>query len=840
MQPVTSPPRAPARAPWTVRVAAWSARHRWPVAAIWFVATIGLFAVSLAAGGTRSVEAVSNDQRSKYEAGEAGVVYAEANAAAAQHEPASQQFLLIVSSPDGTVDDAAFKETIVDTLGRMRALQATVGGVSGPVFGDLVDPTTAPATAGLVSPDRTSVRVVARVPGDGAVLTQRLAPVPALIADIRAAHPTYRIHALNNTLANNEISTLINGGLDRSLMLTIPLTFLILLVAFGALVAAVIPLVLAVTALLAAFGILGLYSQLITPVSPYASQLVVLIGLAVAVDYSLFMVTRFRTERRRRGGVPGPTASLATLIRRVALFVVAVAPAAAAVLSGFGGGVDWRLVLGASIAVDAALIGWAIWRLMERGHERAKLAAIEVSSATAGRAVFFSGLAVMISIGGLFLLDDPLFRSMAIGTISVVLVAVIGSLTFLPATLSILGDGVNELRLPLVGRDRPEGGGLWAVVVRAVMRRPVIAAAGTAIILLAIASPVIRLHMGQADFSSFPDTLDGVQAVNLLNEKWPSGSTLDLSVVVTHADEPSTKAAVEKMTAAVLAIPGLSGPPQTFLSADGHVAWVQYVMSGGSNDVRNQDIVREVRTSVVPAAFAGLTEVRALVTGDAAYTLDVVDFYAHGLPLVMGFVLTLSFLLLLVAFRSIIIPIKAILLNLLSTGAAFGLLVVVFQEGWLSGVLDFKSGPIEGFIPVFIFTILFGLSMDYHVFILTRIKEARDHGLPSNEAVARGISITSGTITSAAAIMVVVFGVFVTLPLTIIKQLGFGLAIAVFVDATVVRSILLPASMRLLGEWNWWLPRWLGWLPHVKIEGIEEPAPTEVGEAGSAVGPAAT
>ena len=229
----------------------------------------------------------------------------------------------------------------------------------------------------------------------------------------------------------------------------------------------------------------------------------------------------------------------------------------------------------------------------------------------------------------------------------------------------------------------------------------------------------------------------------------------------------------------------------------------------------------------MPATFGGLPGVRALVTGDAAYTLDVVDFYAHGMPLVMAFVLALSFVLLLVAFRSIVIPIKAILLNLLSTGAAFGLMVLVFQQGFLADVLGFKPGPIEGFIPVFIFTILFGLSMDYHVFILTRIKEARDHGLSSNEAVARGIAITSGTITSAAAIMVCVFAVFVTLPLVIIKQLGFGLAIAVLIDATVVRSILLPATMRLLGEWNWWLPQWLGWLPHVTIEGEVDEAPAQ-------------
>jgi RND superfamily putative drug exporter len=263
------------------------------------------------------------------------------------------------------------------------------------------------------------------------------------------------------------------------------------------------------------------------------------------------------------------------------------------------------------------------------------------------------------------------------------------------------------------------------------------------------------------------------------------------------------------------------------------VALISYVMAGGSNDLRNQDIVRQVRSTVVPATIGPVPGVRAYVTGEAAYTLDIVNFYANGMPIVMAFVLALSFLLLLIAFRSIVIPIKAILLNLLSTGAAYGVLVWVFQDGHFADVLGFKPGPIEGFIPVFIFTILFGLSMDYHVFILTRIKEARDRGLPSNEAVAQGIAITSGTVTSAAAIMVVVFGVFVTLELTIIKQLGLGLAVAVFLDATIVRSILLPATMRLLGDWNWWLPRWLGWLPHVTIEG-ETDEPEVVGAGASA------
>jgi RND superfamily putative drug exporter len=351
------------------------------------------------------------------------------------------------------------------------------------------------------------------------------------------------------------------------------------------------------------------------------------------------------------------------------------------------------------------------------------------------------------------------------------------------------------------------------------MRQPVVAFVGATALLVVLAIPVLRLHLGQADFSSFPDSLDAVQAVNVLNEKFPTGSGLELSMVVTRADEPATKAAIEKISSGVTALEGVSGPPTTTLAADGKTAFVSWKMAGDPNDQHNQDIVREVRSSLVPPAIAGLPGVRALVTGDAATTFDVANFYATGMPEVMAFVLTLSFLLLLVAFRSIVIPIKAIILNLLSTGAAFGIMVLVFQEGWLGDALAVKPGPIESFVPVFIFTILFGLSMDYHVFILTRIKEARDHGMSSNEAVARGISITSGTITSAAAIMVCVFAVFVTLPLAIIKQLGLGLAVAIFLDATIVRSILLPATMRLLGDWNWWLPRWLSWLPHVTVEG---------------------
>ncbi|HEV8282435.1 MAG TPA: MMPL family transporter [Candidatus Limnocylindrales bacterium] len=741
------------REPWTVRVAVWSARHRWPIVAMWFLLTIGTFLASIAAGGTRSADAVAsnNAEDETYESAKAFDVFNASGTADVTHI-----FVLLVGDPVRTIEDPAYEGELDDVLARMASLTSTVDGATGPVFTNIVDPRLAPPEVALVSPDRTTVRIGAEIPGEQPAVDMRLDAVRPFLDQLRAAHPGLRIHSLDGRLANQDIEQLVNGGLDASLRLSIPLTFLILVIAFGAAVAAFVPLVLAVTSLLAAFGVLGLYSQLIDPVSPYASQLIVLIGLAVAVDYSLFMVTRYRTERRAG---------------------------------------------------------------------RTKIEAIRVASATAGRAVFFSGLAVMFSIGGLFLLNDNLFRSMAIGTISVVLIAVVGSLTFLPATLAILGDNVDRLRLPFVRRDRTEGSGLWAVVVRAVMRRPVIAFLVAGAALVAVSIPATRLHMGQTDFDSFPDSIDAVAGVNLLNEKWPQGSTLALQVVVTHADRRETKAAIDDLSARVLQLDGISGPPETRLSVDRTVALVSYVMAGGRNDEHNRDIVRTVRGNLVPAAFGGLADVDVYVTGRAAVTVDVVDFYARGMPLVMAFVLGLSFLLLLVAFRSIVIPIKAILLNLLSTGSAFGLLVLVFQDGRLAGALGFKPGPIESFVPVFIFTILFGLSMDYHVFILTRIKEARDHGLSTVEAVARGISITSGTVTSAAAIMVVVFSVFVTLELVVIKQLGFGLATAVLIDATIVRSVLLPATMRLLGDWNWWLPPFLRWLPEVTIEGdIEDSA----------------
>jgi RND superfamily putative drug exporter len=455
----------------------WSARHRWPVVALWFVCTIGLFVGSLAAGGTRTADAVSND-RSDTEVFESRRAFDVFDASGTVEEP--HQFLLILNTPTGTIDDGVISAGLDDVLKRMSDLSTMVDGTKTTVFENLVDPRQAPPQAGVVSADKTSVRIPAQVSGDDATVEQKLAAVRPFLADAQAAHPALRIHALDGVLANEDIQELVNGGLDSSLRLTIPLTFLILLVAFGAAVAAFVPLVLAVTALLAAFGILGLYSEAVDPVSAYASQLIVLIGLAVAVDYSLFMVTRF-----------GPSAAAGGEARRDQ--------------GGVGHGRSGGLLLRAR--------GY----LLDRRAVPAQRQPVPLDGRRHDRRRPHRG----------------------------------HRLADVPA-----GDAGHPRRQrePLAGaipRPRPAGGsGVWAVVVRAVMRHPVVTFLVAAAVLIAIASPTARLHMGQSDFASFPDSIDSVQAVNLLNEKWPEGSTLTLQVVVTKADEADNAGTIERMTGA--------------------------------------------------------------------------------------------------------------------------------------------------------------------------------------------------------------------------------------------------------------------------------------------------
>ena len=752
------------RPPFTVRVANWSARHRWPVFVLWFAATLGMLGGSFAAGGINSLDVNEDPNGPQLESEIAFDVYG-----AGDETPPAERLVVVVGGTEGAAQDPAFQTAVQQLVADLVAARAPVDGVEAPTFDDVIDPLVAGPQSGLISPDGSTVQVVGNVPGERPVVAQRLVPVPAIVDAMRTRLPGARVHIVSSTFINNDIEELINDELDGSLRLTIPITFLILLLAFGAIAAAVVPLLLAATSLAAAYGFLGLYSQVVSPVSPNASQLIVLMGLAVAVDYSLFMITRFRTERQR----------------------------------------------GATV------------------HE-----AIETSSSTAGRAVFFSGIAVVISLGGLVTLGISLFTGMAVGTMAVVLVAVIGSLTFLPATLAILGDRVNWGRpitwLPRLFRSRraidaidrragrPPGSGPWATLVNAVMRRPVLMTVLSAAILIAAAWPVTRLRTGVTDITGLPSTIDGIAAINLINEKFPLGQNLRLDVVVTDPDRDDVRAAIDQLKARVGGMAGIQGEATERPSNDGNSVLVSFPMTGGRNDEANRTVVREVRSEIRPELFGPLEAngVEMYVTGGAARVIDITGIYSDATPRIFVFVLGLSFLLMLIAFRSIVIPIKAILLNLLSTAASFGVMVLVFHEGWFAKELGIVSGGvIESWVPIFVFTILFGLSMDYHLFILTRIKEARDRGLDSRAAVARGISVTSGTITSAASIMVVVFAVFVTFKFTFIQQLGLGLAVAVFIDATLIRSVLLPATMTLLGDWNWWLPRWLGWLPNVTIEG---------------------
>ena len=787
------------REPWTVRVAVWSARHRYPVFAAWFVLIAGLIVGAMLLGGQRAQSLMDKGKT----IGESQVgwnAYSDANANV-KSKLTTESFYLIVSNPSGKLDTPANRAAISDMTQRLMALTTTYQDKTVPVFyADpaskfplavdpyqlaLASPEQAP---GVLSADGTTAIITTLISGDNDEATAKANAIRPLAAEFTKSYPNLTLYAFNNRLINADFGDYVNNSLDALLLPTLLVTFLILLVASRSFVSALVPLVLAMSAITGAMGLVGIYSQLVAPVSQYAGQIVVLIGLAVAVDYSLFVISRFRTERVR-GTV-----------------------SAFGMLSGIFAG-HWQ-------AVRAQL-------REQDGQGRGKIGSIEVASSTAGRAVFFSGLAVMISLGGLLLIDDDVFKSIAIGSISVVLISVLGSLTFLPATLSILDRWVVRFGIPVLARDRGEGRGIWGTIVRAATNRPVLAAVAAAAVLIAVALPVSKLQLGSttSDVSTLPHSVEGVRAWDLISHKWPQGRDLTIEVIVTNADKPDTKAAITTFATALKQgkVAGVNATTtKVSVAGDGTVADIEAALPGTANDLANWETARQFRSTVVPSYFGQLASTKVYVSGEATYTMDYANWYGGQMPLVIVFVLGMSFLLLLVAFHSIIIPLKAIILNLLSAGAAFGVLVVLFQEGWFKEITGIRPNVVEAWAPAMIFTILFGLSMDYHVFILTRVKEARDRGLASTDAVVKGITITAGTVTSAAAIMVCVFGAFFTIQLAIMQELGIGLAVAILVDATLVRSLLLPSLMKLLGEWNWWMPRFLRWVPRITIEGEPE------------------
>jgi uncharacterized membrane protein YdfJ with MMPL/SSD domain len=478
------------------------------------------------------------------------------------------------------------------------------------------------------------------------------------------------------------------------------------------------------------------------------------------------------------------------------------------------------ILVGLAVGVDYSLF-YIRREREERAAGRSKLDALDMAAATSGRAVLISGLTVMIAMAGMFLTGNATFMGMGLGTILVVAVAVLGSLTVLPAILAAFGDRINKGRIPLLRRrSEARDSRVWGWLVTRVMRRPVVAVVLAGGALLALSIPALGMQTKLSGTEDLPKDLATIQTYHKVQKAFPSEAAP--ATVVVKADDigaPQVKQAIAGFEKAVAADKQLPGTVTTEVN-DAHTAALLNVgLPGSGSGAEGTKAVEHIREDILPATLdrAGVT---AEVTGQAAAEADFNSLMKTKTPLVFAFVLGLAFLLLLVTFRSIVIPIKAIVLNLLSVGAAYGLLTLVFQDGHGEKLLGFESnGAIASWLPLFLFVILFGLSMDYHVFILSRVREAWQRGMKTEKAVAHGIKTTAGTVTAAAMVMVLVFGVFATESSLEMKQLGIGLAAAILIDATIIRGVLLPASMKLLGKWNWYLPRWLQWLPELDHEG---------------------
>jgi uncharacterized membrane protein YdfJ with MMPL/SSD domain len=471
------------------------------------------------------------------------------------------------------------------------------------------------------------------------------------------------------------------------------------------------------------------------------------------------------------------------------------------------------LLMGMAVGVDYSLF----YLKREREERRAGHAdSLQRAAATSGRAVLASGLTVLVAMAGMLLSGTKVFDSIGLGAMLVVAMAIIGSLTVLPALLGKLGDRVDKGR---IRRPRTTSRA-WNAVLRPVMRFPLAAALLSAAALIALALPVLRLHTTLVGPGDMPRNLAIVQTYEKIQRAFP-GAQAPAQVVLRSANvkSPQARAAIGRLTTLALDSGQAKQPIETQMNANHTVARIQVPLVGSGQNAKSMAALQTLRTKVLPASLGRLPGAVYAVTGETAGTHDFNTRIKQTFPLVFAFVLGLAFLLMLITFGSVVIPIASIVLNLLSVSAAYGVLVWIFQDGHLQGLLGFHAnGAVVTWLPLFLFAVLFGLSMDYHVFIVSRIKELRDSGLDTSEAVGRGIATTAGTVTAAAAVMVAVFAIFASLPTLDIKQLGVGLAIAVLIDATVIRGVLLPATMKMLGEWNWYLPRWLGWMPHVNLE----------------------
>jgi putative drug exporter of the RND superfamily len=530
----------------------------------------------------------------------------------------------------------------------------------------------------------------------------------------------------------------------------LPAALIILILVFGAVVAGLIPLLMAIVAIVVALGLCAVVAEAFT-VSVFLVNMLTGMGLALGIDYSLFVVSRYREER----------------------------------VNG-----------------------------------RVELDAIGAAGATASRAVLFSGSVFVIALSGMLLVPSNIMKSLAVGAIAVGIVSVLAALTLLPALLGLLGDRVNALRVPWLGRNvgGAQEGRFWGAVVRAVMRRPVVYLVSFTALLIALAVPAFGLNLGASGVSTLPNRLESRQGYEALTRDFPKVSSSPVLIAVEgNVRTPPVRAAIGRLRTE-LAANRAFGRSDLRVDRSGDVAAIGVELGGDRTGERALDAVRNLRAVVIPQAFRG-TDTRVVVGGDTADNVDFIDAMNAWLPLVFVFVLGLSFVLLTIVFRSIVVAATSIALNLLSVGAAYGLVILVFRHGVGSGLLGFQRvDAIEAWVPLFLFSVLFGLSMDYQVFLLSRIKERYDESGSTTEAVIHGVSSTARLITGAALIIVAVFAGFAMGDLVMFQQMGFGVAVALLIDATIIRSVLLPAAMRLLGRWNWYLPSWLEWLPRIQIE----------------------
>ncbi|MEA2221598.1 MAG: hypothetical protein QOJ35_4224 [Solirubrobacteraceae bacterium] len=724
------------------RAGRWSAQHRRKAILGW----IAFVVLATLAGGAVGQRTLTDAESSN---GQSAAAERAIDAAGFPDDVSEQ--VLIQGRGALTASDPRFTAAVRDVTRRLEATRH-VRDVRSPLGA---------GNAGRLSKDGRSAIVTFKVPGDDTQVADRIDASLATTAAAQRAHPRLRIEQFGGGSADKALSKASADDFRRAETLSLPVTLLILLVAFGALVAAGLPLVLALTAVAGTLGLLGPISQ-VMPVEESISSVVLLVGLAVGVDYCMFYLRREMEER------------------------------------------------------DAG---------------RAPDAALNAAAATSGRAVLISGVTVMVAMAGMLLAGNAVFESFAVGTILVVAVAIVGSLTVLPAMLSWLGQkGWTEKgRVPYVARLRHRTKGesrIWGAIVDRVLMRPLLSVALSAGLLIALAIPALGMHTLNPGSAGLPRSLPIVQTYDRMQAAFPGGANPAVVAIEAHdVTSPAVRAGIAALRREASTTPGLGQPVTVTNNAGETLALVEIPLAGNGSDSVSEAALARLREHVIPATIGRTPGTQVDVTGDTAGSKDFNDTMISHLPLVFGFVLGLTFLLLLVTFRSLVIPIKAIVLNLLSVGAAYGVLTLVFQDGHGERLLDFRSiGGITSWLPLFLFVILFGLSMDYHVFILSRIREAVSGGMSTDRAIAHGIKQTAGVVTSAAIVMVAVFAIFATLSTLEFKQMGVGLAVAILIDATVVRAVLLPATMKLLGEWNWYLPSGLRWLPALRHEASPEPS----------------